>query len=242
MEQAHSDILPLDSSAFPPQDLYSVQRNVGARVSAKRDHSAGDEINYAGLPEAQLLTLAQSDHTAFVELSNRYVDAIYGRILRMVQNPEDAEDVVQDALLHAYRHLPEFRRTCRFSTWLTSIAINTALMLLRKRKSRPETSLEHSDDVGETWRIREIVDPGEDAECILARQQTHEVVSRALERLRPFHRRALDLYYFQHQSVEEVAHSLGISKGAAKSRLCRARLTVRELLEGQQFPLESLCY
>src|ERR1700756_2362490 len=87
----------------------------------------------------QLLMTAQSgNHQAFIEICRRHSPMVRKRIFSIVRNHEDAEDALQDTLLRAYRHLGTFRRSCKFSTWLSSIGTNTALMILRKRKTRKE--------------------------------------------------------------------------------------------------------
>ena len=90
----------------------------------------------------EVLTLAarSGNGSAFVELSRRHSKRIQLRIYRILGNWEDTEDALQDSLLKAFMHLDQFRGTCNFSTWLTKIAINSALMVLRKRKAHPETS------------------------------------------------------------------------------------------------------
>src|SRR6202035_1315477 len=97
----------------------------------------------------ELLSNAKSgDHHAFEELCVRYRGMLKQRIFRIVRNQEDAEDVLQETLLSAYRHLDTFRGTCRVSTWMMKIGINTSLMLLRKRRSLPEIIPEHISDDG----------------------------------------------------------------------------------------------
>src|SRR5215469_4045143 len=93
--------------------------------------------------EALLAAARSSDECAFAELSDRYRKSIHNTASRIVRHREDAEDVVQDTLFKAYTHLKHFRGACRFSSWLTSIAINSALMLLRRRRSRSEISCDH---------------------------------------------------------------------------------------------------
>src|ERR1700722_7487597 len=90
--------------------------------------------------EDDLITSAQcGDHNAFVELCRRHSAVAKLKIFSIVRNHEDAEDVLQDTLLRAYLHLSTFRRSCKFSTWLTTIGMNSALMVLRKRRIRRET-------------------------------------------------------------------------------------------------------
>ena len=129
-------------------------------------------IDYACATNEQLLESARaSDKEAFAELCSRHVKSVQRKVFGIVRNHEDTEDVVQETLLKAYTHLSGFRGSCTFSTWLTSIAINSALMLLRKRKGHLEVSFDHSVDDDQTWSSREFADPHLDTERSYARRQ-----------------------------------------------------------------------
>lgn len=143
--------------------------------------------DYARASDDQLLAPAKSsDARAFEELSNRYVRLIRKKVFSIVCNPEDTEDVVRDSLLKAYRHVAEFRASHGFSKWITQIAINTALMLLRKRRSRPEVSFDQTGKSDETRRMWDVPDPAPGAERQYARHQMLEFMSRAVNRLPHF--------------------------------------------------------
>lgn len=190
--------------------------------STCRDYQVSDD---------DLVTAAQGgDEHAFAELCKRYSCLTKKKIFGIVQNQEDAEDVMQDTLLRAYTHLASFRRSCKFSTWITSIGVNSALMLLRKRRVRRETQ----PDVGisssgepEVW---EPVDRSPGPDSLYQRRQTILVIGREIQKLRPRLRSIVDLYYKSERSLEELAESLDISVAAAKSRLMRGRVTLRSKL------------
>jgi RNA polymerase sigma-70 factor, ECF subfamily len=192
-------------------------------ASLKRDRSEATDDD--------LINAAQSgDHQAFGELCRRYSPLAKKKILRIVRNEEDAEDAFQDTLLRAYTHLGTFRRSCKFSTWITAIGVNSALMLLRKRRVRKETyPLLGTSDSGAPEE-REHVDPSLGPEAMLLRQQAILLVRREVQKLRPSLRSILDQYYGSENSVEELARTLGISPGAAKSRLLRGRVKLRSSL------------
>ena len=213
------------------------------QVSLDYDFSgAQSEIDYIHASDDQLLAAAKaSDGQAFEVLSSRHVRSIRKRVYRIVRNPEDTEDVVQDSLLKAYRHLREFRESCGFSQWITRIAINTALMLLRKRKSRPEVSLDQAGETDQTWSTWEIPDPSPDTERTYATQEALEFMSRAIKSLPPLYRCVLEQYHAQEKSLREAADKLGITVASAKSRLFRARRTLRSMLEGQRISIFD-CY
>ena len=193
------------------------------------------ESTYTNASDHQLLMAAKSsDGRAFEELSYRHLRSIRKRVYSIVRNPEDTDDVVQDSLLNAYRHLHRFRESCTFSTWITTIAINTALMFLRKRKSRPEVSLDQGVDADRPWSTWEVPDPSPNTERAYAMEEALEIMSRAVKRLPPEYRSVLELYHAQETSIREAADRLGITVASAKARLFRARRTLRSRLEGRQ--------
>jgi RNA polymerase sigma-70 factor (ECF subfamily) len=179
-----------------------------------------------------LLTAAQSgDHQAFAELCRRHSPMVKRRIFSIVKNQEDAEDALQEALFRAYMHLGGFRRTSKFSTWLTTIGTNTALMILRKRKTRKEAKTELLNEESGTWQTTEYVDPSLNPEGLHSRHQIILELRREVQKLRPTLRSIVVQYYGAECSVEESAKTLDISLAAAKSRLIRGRKTLRGYLE-----------
>src|SRR5260370_15976077 len=136
---------------------------------------------------------------------------------RITGNRDDAEDVIQDAWMKAYVHLNTFDGRAKFSTWLTRIAINSALMTLRRRRAHPETSMEITD--GETWQPREIADTAKDVEELYARHETAERLRRAMCRLQAALRAGLEIHQSNDGWVKEIAAHAGSSVAAAKSRL-----------------------
>jgi len=179
----------------------------------------------------QLLVRAQSgDQQAFVELCRRYSPMVKTRIFSIVRNQEDTEDALQDTLLRAYRHLPGFRRTCKFSSWLTTIGINTALMTLRKRKIRKEGQIEPLNEDGVARDAMKLADTSFDPEHLHSRNQIILIVRREVEKLKPTLRSMIKQYYGTECSLEESAKALEVSLGTAKSRLMRGRKTLRRSL------------
>jgi RNA polymerase sigma-70 factor (ECF subfamily) len=197
-------------------------------------NSNAGQLIYASASDEQLIYAAKSsDGRAYDELSSRYLVSVRNSVYRIVRNREDTDDVVQDALLKAYCRLSKFRESCRFSTWITRIAINTALMLLRKRQSHPEVSIDQRVGTDRTAEVWDVPSYSLSCERIYARQEAIEVMSRAVNRLPSTYRSVLDLFHLQEQSMREAADSLGISVASAKSRLFRARRILRSRLEGQ---------
>jgi len=167
---------------------------------------------------------------AFAELRARHFRTILRTTYRITRNWEDAEDALQDSFLKAFIHLNRFEGRSSFLSWATRIAINVSLMLLRKRRSHNCPSIdagEHYVGFDDRWEIR---DPREDPERFCARYERSELLREAILRLRPCLRNALELRYSREYSMREIADSLGISLASAKSRLLRARLSLRNLL------------
>jgi RNA polymerase sigma-70 factor (ECF subfamily) len=184
--------------------------------------------------DAMLVAVARSgDSSAFVELSKRHSRRVLHKVYRITNNWQDAEDVLQESLMRAFVHLHTFESRASFSTWLTRIAINTALMLLRKRKGALRSAIDSSlDDFGQTeqWEFR---DHRDNPEQHYARQQRATIVSGAMLRLRPGSRRVLELQQAGELSTKEIARFLGISEPAVKSRLLRARIELRECVQNK---------
>ena len=191
----------------------------------------GINVKFIGpaAPDEDLVAAAKlRDHPAFVELWTRHSNTAFKMAYRITGNRDDAEDVIQDAWMKAYVHLETFDGRAKFSTWLTRIAINSALMALRRRRARPETSMEIMD--GETWQPREIADPAKDVEELYARHETVEHLRQAICRLKPALRDVVEIHQSNDGSVKEIAELAGISVAATKSRLLRARSILRRSL------------
>jgi RNA polymerase sigma-70 factor (ECF subfamily) len=174
--------------------------------------------------EDLLLAAAKSgDPVAFVELSKRHSNKILRRAYRIVKNWQDAEDVLQESLMRAFLHLKDFEERSSFSSWLTRIAINFALMSLRKKRGHIEISMEAINDdqgIGYRWEPK---DPAESPESHCSRRERDGLLEVAIRRLPPTLRQVAQLNLIDGRSGEELAQTLGISVPAAKSRLARAK-------------------
>jgi RNA polymerase sigma-70 factor (ECF subfamily) len=180
--------------------------------------------------EDALVSLARSgDLGAFDKLVNRYERRIFRLAMNITQNREDAEDATQDAFMKSFRHLPDFKGGSRFYTWLVRIAVNEALMRLRRR--RPNVvSLDEPVQTEEELLPREIEDWGPTPEQRYQVTELHSILNNAIAGLEPIFRTVFVLRDVEHLSTEETADALGISVPAVKSRLLRARLRLREKL------------
>jgi RNA polymerase sigma-70 factor (ECF subfamily) len=186
------------------------------------------------MDNATLVAGARSgDSSAFVELSKRHSRRVLNKIYRITNNWQDAEDVLQESLMRAFVHLHTFECRASFSTWLTKIAINTALMLLRKRRGVMRSAIDGTlddPDQAEKWELR---DHRDNPEQHYARQQRANMLSGAILRLRPGLRSVLELQLAGEHSTKEIAQSLGISEPAAKSRLLRAKNALRKFMHSE---------
>ena len=151
-------------------------------------------------------------------------------IQRITRNREDTEDAFQDTLLRAHIHLQRFEGRSTFSSWLTRVAINSALQVLRKRRASELPMLVPPDD-SENWRPWEIADQSETPEAYCERREREELLRSAILRLPSIFREVMELKHARECSTIEIAEALGISVPTAKSRLMRARKAVRATLQ-----------
>jgi len=180
--------------------------------------------------EGVLVSAAKAgDLAAFEELVSRYEGRIFRLVMNITQNREDAQDATQDAFLKSYQHLNRFQGESRFYTWLVRIAVNEALMRLRKR--RPNVvSLDEPVQTEEDLIAHDVQDWGPTPEQRYERTEMNSILTEAIGKLDPIFRTVFLLRDVEQISTEETAETLGISVPAVKSRLLRARLKLREQL------------
>jgi RNA polymerase sigma-70 factor, ECF subfamily len=184
--------------------------------------------------ETALVARAKAgDTSAFSELVTKYERKIYRLAKNITRHDEDAEDVLQDAFLKAYEHLDRFEGNSKFYTWLVRIAVNEALMKLRKRKTDKTVPLDEPVDIGEDIMQREIAVWDDNPEQQYSGEEMKKILEEALDTLKPDFRTVFTLRDIEELSTEETAAALGISIAAVKSRLLRARLALREKLTRQ---------
>ncbi|HKO04227.1 MAG TPA: sigma-70 family RNA polymerase sigma factor [Candidatus Acidoferrales bacterium] len=183
-------------------------------------------------PQFALIERAQAGNQDALEaLFSNLSPALYQTALRLVGTPEEAEDVLQEGMLSAYRNLRRFEGRSQFSTWLTRIVINAALMRLRSRRSRPAVSLDErlaEDD--EMTFADQFPDSAPGPEQIVARRELEDLLRRNLQTLSPVLRSAFILREMEGFSTEEAADELGISQGTLKARLHRAKRQLSRLI------------
>jgi RNA polymerase sigma-70 factor (ECF subfamily) len=184
--------------------------------------------------EADLVAKAKAgDADAFTDLVNQYERRVFRMAKQITQNDEDAEDVLQETFLKAYSHLDDFQGNSKFYTWLVRIAVNEALMKLRKRRSDKTVPLDEPIDTGEDVVAREVAVWEDNPEQRYSREEMADILEEAVQSLKPAYRTVFVLRDIEEMSIEETAEALGLSISAVKSRLLRARLQLREKLTRQ---------
>lgn len=190
-----------------------------------------------GRDEDALLTAVKTGQTSsFDQLWQSHASRLFRTTYRITRNHGDAEDALQDALLNAFLHIHSFDGRSSFLTWLQRIAINSALMILRKNRSAPRISLDDTgDDDGQT-RAGALRGPASDPEAHCARREMEAILANAIHQLRPHFRQVLILHKLEERPVKEAAQIMGISVSAAKARIFRAKKTLQESLSAKVLP------
>lgn len=170
--------------------------------------------------------ILRGETALYEHLVQTYGQQVFTLIVRMVSNQEDAEELTQDTFLKAFQHLSSFKENCSFSTWIYSIAYNTAISSLRKRKfdtcvMDPATLAGISDA-----QVDEALN--EESEEQIAR------LNRAIERLNPEERTLISLFYYEEKTLNEVALILGLTENNAKVKLYRVRKKIYALMKMEE--------
>lgn len=208
-----------DTAAVPSA---AVSRSIAARGAAVE----------ASEREAELIArVKEGDAEAFYELVRPYERAVFLAALSLVKNEPDAEEVTQEAVLKAFKNLSRFRHEAKFSTWLIQISINEAKMKLRKDRRHLYESMEDGQQNDEGDYIpKDFADWREIPSEALEQKELRKALTRALDSLPEKYRTVLILRDVQHLSITETAQVLGLSEANVKTRLCRARLQMRDAL------------
>ena len=196
-------------------EMSPAHRNLKISSSVTKETTSRDE--------ELLLAVRAGSHEAFAELQRTYSRPLYRRVLSITRNREDAEDALQDAFFCAYRGLSSFEQKAKFSSWMTRIAVNSALMIIRKRRARPETSFEQERSPGNDSPHFDVPDRALNPEQVCDQQQRSKAILLAIERLDPKLRIPFGMWISEEYSMKDLAQDLGISLASVKARLYRAR-------------------
>ncbi len=185
--------------------------------------------NYEEQSDERLLSNAKEGNAAaFGQLCQRHKKKVFQVTLRITRNREDAEDALQECFLSALVHLRNFGGRSQFATWLTRIAINAALMKIRRNRNSRETPLQTVDEFGEERESIHLVDRSLNPEDTYSERERSKLLRNLVSTLRPRIRTAIEMRHLQDCSLKETSERLGISEAATKGRLFHARLALRK--------------
>ena len=189
-------------------------------------------MEMTGITEAGLIArILTGEKELFHELIRPYERMVYLTLFSIVRNETEAEDGAQEAVISAYRHLASFRGDAKFSTWLTTIAINEGRKRLRKTKGAVEDSIEEKEESHEgDYTPAPLTDWREIPLEALERKEFREALRVAVTELPGIYRQVFTLRDLEELNIEETAQALGITTGAVKVRLHRARLMLQKRL------------
>lgn len=177
-----------------------------------------------------VLRAKQGDEQAFAQLMRDNEKRIYTLTLRMTGNPEDAMDLAQDTFLNAWKGLKFFKGDSAFSTWLYRLASNACIDFLRRQKRRQDISLPLAADSEEEDRLPDVPDDRFRPDTRLEQQELRRAVNEGLQQLSDEHRQVLVMREVNGLSYQEIADILDLEAGTVKSRIARARLSLRKIL------------
>lgn len=173
----------------------------------------------------------RQDPKAFDELVSGYERRIYNFAMRLSGNADDAEDIAQETFIRVFNAIQNFRGDSNFSTWVFRIAHNVFLDMRKKVKAHPQTSLEESVELDESEVTRQVEDPNPLPDEVAQASELHNILQRAIDALPDYQREMVVLYHTQNKSYEEIAEIMELPIGTVKSRLNRARIALKSLLD-----------
>ena len=195
------------------------------------EQSDGSTVNDLRVwSEEQLIAAAKTGRRApFGELCERHMKQVFCVTRRIIRNREDAEDAAQECFLNAFVHLKDFDGRSKFATWLTRIAINAALMKLRKNRGAREVPIDEPNPSSEPVAQRKCQYDAPDPEESCSLRERKRIVKSAISGLRPRARNVVELIHLQEHTIRETAQILGISTGAVKTRMFHARVVLHRM-------------
>lgn len=215
-------ILDMNTARRSSDDIPPTQATFAGTVS----------FNDPASDQALVATAKMGHQEAFETLVKRYRPRIFALALRYTRVREDAEDVVQQTFQKTFVYLGSFEGKSSFSTWLTRIAINQALMFLRRARAQREVSIDDSCSDERTGPHFDIHDERPDPEIAYLKREEAEILSTAIRRLTPRIRRVLELKDLRELSAQETARQTGLSVSAVKARVFHGRRKLRRTLQG----------
>jgi RNA polymerase sigma-70 factor, ECF subfamily len=221
--------------ALPPvRQEETRKKKMRSRVvdESNKPNAASISLRDPGADEALVAAAKAGDKLAFESLVKLHQARLFAIALRYTRVREDAEDVVQQTFQNAFVYLSSFEGKSSFSTWLTRIAINEALMLIRKRRALREVFIDDSSSDGRTTPELEMADASPDPEAGYIQQEGAGILSAAIAQLRPTLRTTIELHELGELTGRETAHRMELSVSAVKARVFHGRRKLGEALDG----------
>jgi RNA polymerase sigma-70 factor (ECF subfamily) len=178
--------------------------------------------------------LGGKERGAYAELMKNYRDSLYFMLLKMTNNPQDAEDLTIEAFGKAFKNLHQYTPDFAFSTWLFRIASNNCIDYMRRQKRRLISLNTVEGDDGKREMADQIPSDGLDPEETFIREQKIETMRQVVEKLKPHYRHLIELRYFKEYSYEEIAEELDLPIGTVKAQLFRAREFLQNIMKRLQ--------
>lgn len=176
----------------------------------------------------------KGDQQAYAHLLNSYRDTLYFMLLKMTNNPHDADDLTIEAFGKAFKHLHLYTPDHAFSTWLFRIASNNCIDFLRKRKNNLLVNTSFSDGENALEQVKRLPDTENDPEENLIQTQKSDLLRQVVEKLKPHYRKLVIMRYFEELSYEEIAEQMDLPLGSVKGQLFRAREFLYQILKNKE--------
>jgi len=197
------------------------------------------DFSARAMEEREFVAAAKNgDSVAFEILCTRSAKMAFNIARRIMLTREDAEDIVQESFQLAFIHLKKFKGDSRFSTWLSRIVTNAALMHLRRSKVRRELPLEELSEYQPHFSPFDVEDQGLNPEQLYVQKEQHRMLAKAVKELNPRLRKVSELRQLDERATQEAARMMGVPIGTLKARLFRGRRKLRQLLNRME-PMEA---
>ncbi len=203
----------------------------GTQMEVKYSISEKAQRDYQLVQQA----LQHGDQRAYAELLNNYRESLYFLLLKMTNDPDDAEDLTIEAFGKAFRNLHQYTPNYAFSTWLFRIAANNCIDFMRKKKKNMLGSSELTEDTDPFADLTGFIpSQGLDPEEAYIKKQKATVLREIVDRLKPKYRKLIHMRYFREMSYEEIAQELDMPMGTVKAQLFRAREFLTQILQDRK--------
>jgi RNA polymerase sigma-70 factor (ECF subfamily) len=221
-----------DGSAINPAVGVKNLRRAGKGLerSIRRGECAGDKKLIAKTLQGAGQVEVEGKLETFIEVAEHSRERLMWLAQRMTHDRDEAEDIVQEALLKAFKYLPQFRGESQMCTWLGAIVRNTGREWLRERRGRVFISLEYAHDPDDDPILRDFADPGRSPEQYCLHKELSDIVRSEIDGLNPACRGTLRMFALEENSHREAATALGVSITSIKSRICRGKRMLKRAI------------